>query len=609
MANQLVQTNDQQSFWMWLIHSDAENRITARQGRLAAVMLLLSEAVTLLALIIFAITRDPDSTLPTDSPLNFVLAGIVFILLALLFYINRKGATYAAGTSLAVVVFLVNIAILLQTGPLSPGAVALVVPVIIAGLLGPPIAALMMAVAAIAAYYALSAAVLPSYGFELFTRPEYLQTGLVYLNIAFVAAMSWLFSRTTRQALNESQELSQALITQQQEIEHQLDIQTRYLRATVQVARSLAGERDFDRLLTRMVSLIRDTYGYYHVRLFLLDEDSEYAVLRQSTTGSGELSVSKGHRLRVGSTTAIGQATYSGRPVILRDARHSTEVSDADGLLPQTRSAAALPLLVGDDIIGALYLQSTDADDFPEESVPTLRSLADQLAIAIENSLLFKQTQENLRELTELSQLSTERSWREFLTNVGASRSRQIFGPESKILELHRDSVIERVLSSGTPIASSGKDGRQGFMATPVFVRNQVVGVIGVEPDEAREWTREDLQLLEGIAQRTSLAIENARLYLQARRAAERERMINEISSRLQNAANLDLLLQTAARELAEVLGTDNIYAEINLDPTSATSKVQTGKQPEETSIDDAVEGTATPTQKHTPTEQSASER
>jgi GAF domain-containing protein len=105
---------------------------------------------------------------------------------------------------------------------------------------------------------------------------------------------------------------------------------------------------------------------------------------------------------------------------------------------------------------------------------------------------------------------------------------------------------------------------------------------LGVEPEEAREWSQEDMQMIQSIAERTALAIENARLYLQAQRVADRERMINTIAARLQRAPSLAMLLESATKELSEALGTEHVYAEISMEQPLAHSRRQVADSSQE---------------------------
>lgn len=573
-----------QTLWQrivgWLIKSHPMKPAQARQAKLAAVILLAGEALTLVALVTGFILRanSSDPTLLGDYLLR---GGILAALLLVLFVINRRGLTTLAGIGLSVFLLILAFSLLIASGPLTPNAVALVVPVIVAGLFGPPISAIVMALLAGLAYLFLNIHARPDYLASFFKDGEVLQTTLVYFNLAIVALMSWLFSRMARQALEESQELSLALVTQRIELEERIAMQTRQFQATTTVARAIAGTRDLDQLLQNIVRLIRETFGYHHVQVFLVDETTEYAILRQSTGEVGSALQEQDHRLPVGSMSVIGQVTASGRPVIASDT--DADFTHRGGELPPgTRSEIALPLAIGERVIGALDMQSVEPNAFDENMLPTFQALADQLAVAIENARLFEQAQANLREFRELSRDVTQHSWAEFLAESREEERHQIHGPEPKALEIHRSRVIERVLGSGTIVVSTGKDGRQAFLAAPIVVRNEVIGVLGIEPDSVREWTQEDLHLLQRIAERTALAVENARLYLQTQRAAEREHLISDIAAQLQRAPSLAILLESAAKELSRALGTDNVYAEISLENPLAHSRQQVSGTDEE---------------------------
>jgi GAF domain-containing protein len=267
--------------------------------------------------------------------------------------------------------------------------------------------------------------------------------------------------------------------------------------------------------------------------------------------------------------------------VIARDTDRDA-VHRRNELLPLTRSEMALPLLAGDQVIGALDLQSVEPDAFTEDVIPTLQALADQIAVAIENARLYSQTQSSLREMEALYGEVTERSWSEFLGSVRETERRQVYGPEPQGLVAQRSAVVQRVVGSASPMVSTGKDGRQAFLAAPIVVRNQVIGVLAVEADGVREWTQDDMQLAQGIADRTALAVENARLYQQAQRAADRERLVSQIATRLQRAPNLEILLRSATQELASALGTASVYAEIDLTRASQETTGETVSEPVE---------------------------
>ncbi|MBN1427966.1 MAG: GAF domain-containing protein [Anaerolineae bacterium] len=569
-------TSPNPSFWKnaidWLLRSQSPASGQARQGRLLAVVLILTELLTLIAAIVAHNVNSIDLAVRI-SGITISYGIVLTVVWVFLYILNRRGLTTAAGMLLSVALLSLSIALVEQTGPMTATALSITVPVIVAGFFGPPFSAVVVAILAGTAYFVLNLRIEPEYTHTIFAGGASSQTLLVYVNLFFVAVISWLFSRTMRQAFQESSKLNLAIVEQRHEMEARLQTQTRQLQATTSVARTVAGARNLDQLMEDIVRLIRETFGYYHVQVFLVDAEESYAVLRQSTGDVGKALLARGHRLPVGSLSVIGQVTASSRPVIARDT-DTDFIHRRNELLPLTRSEMAIPLIVGNQVIGALDLQSVEPDAFEEEMFPTFRALADQLAVAIKNAQLFEMAEENLRELSELSRTTTHRSWIDFLSETRQEERRQVHGVESKAMEIHRSRVVERVLGSGSVIVSSGADGRKAFLAAPIVVRNEVVGVIGVEPDDTREWSQDDLLLIQGIAERAALAVENARLYLQAQRAANREYLINTIASRLQRAPSLALLLESATRELSQALGTDNVYAEISMDhPISQSGK------------------------------------
>lgn len=597
MSDDIARPSEQtrwQRIGAWLVRSHTGNPALARQGKLAAIVLLLGEAIALIALLAilaFSPAEGPES-------ITLIHSGAMVLVILVLYLLNRRGLTSLAGLLLSLALLEIAAVLLFQSGPLSPKAVTLIIPVILAGLFGPPVSALVVAGMAGIIYLAFNLRVDPAYFAHIRQGSAALQTLLIYLNLLIAAVTAWLVARMTRQALEESQELSLALVEQRIELEERITIQTRQLQATTTVARAVVGTRDLDQLLEDMVRLVRESFGYYHVQVFLVDDDREYAVLQQSTGEVGQRLLARGHRLPVGSLSVIGRVTASGRPVIARDTDQDT-YHRRNELLPNTRTEVAIPLQIGEQVIGALDMQSIEPNAFDEEMLPTFQALADQLAIAIENARLFEQAQENLREFRELSRDVTHHSWEEFLETAPDAEQRQVYGPEPKALQLHRSRVVERILGAGNLVFSSGEDGRLSFIAAPVVVRNEVIGVLGVEPDGLREWTQEDLQLLQSIAERTAMAVENARLYIQSKRAAEREHLISEISTRLQRAPSLSMLLESAAREIAQALGTDNVYAELSLEKPMARTRKQVSRtdeappahQAESKAIEDNIPG------------------
>jgi signal transduction histidine kinase/DNA-binding NarL/FixJ family response regulator len=192
----------------------------------------------------------------------------------------------------------------------------------------------------------------------------------------------------------------------------QAERRARLLQAAAEIGRNITSILDLDELLERTVDIICEAYGFYHAAIFLLptcdgteDEAGKWAVLRAGRGEAGKRMVEAGHRLAVGGNSTVGMAIAQRRaqvaPDVGQEARRSPPVAGQadDPLLPLTRSEIALPLIVGDEVIGALEVQSAEEAAFSEEDITALQLVADQLAVAINNARLLIDLEAAHREL------------------------------------------------------------------------------------------------------------------------------------------------------------------------------------------------------------------
>ncbi len=184
------------------------------------------------------------------------------------------------------------------------------------------------------------------------------------------------------------------------------------LEAASKISRAATSILELDVLLPSVVELIRDHFNYYHAQVFLIDSTQSWAVLRASTGEIGQRLLQRGYALEVGGSSIIGYVTHTGQPRIAQDVA-TDAVHLKDELLPDTRSEMAIPLRTGERIIGALDVQSTESDAFTLEDVQVLSTLADQLAVAIDNARLYQEQLEAAEKLREVDRLKSQ-----FLANM-----------------------------------------------------------------------------------------------------------------------------------------------------------------------------------------------
>ncbi len=189
-------------------------------------------------------------------------------------------------------------------------------------------------------------------------------------------------------------------------LEAQVEARTDQLRASADVGRAAVSILSPDRLLREVVNLITDRFGFYYAAIFTLDETGRFAVLREATGpgDAGRMLKERGHKLEVNGQSMVGFATGQRRPRIALDVGVEA-VRFANPLLPETRSEIALPLIVGERVLGALDVQSTQAAAFDESSLAVLQSMADQVAVALANAQSFDTVQAALHTTTRLYEL------------------------------------------------------------------------------------------------------------------------------------------------------------------------------------------------------------
>jgi GAF domain-containing protein len=158
-----------------------------------------------------------------------------------------------------------------------------------------------------------------------------------------------------------------------------------HMETAADIARVATGLLDLDGLLQRAVHLIQERFGYYSVSLYLMDRAGHAAELRQSAGHAEQTLLSEKPKVELGGRSILGFVTESGEYYVAHDV--STDpYFERSPLLPETRSQLAVPLRVGEQVIGALDIQDAGLYAFSEDDIAVLETLADQLAVAVQNA-------------------------------------------------------------------------------------------------------------------------------------------------------------------------------------------------------------------------------
>lgn len=370
-------------------------------------------------------------------------------------------------------------------------------------------------------------------------------------------------------ALQEEKALTYTLEAERAALEVRIEQRTRelrrhrtYLEVASLIAREISLEADEETLFRSALALIQRYLGFYHAGIFTLDEAKEYAILRAASSEPGQRMIEAGHRLKKGAEGIVGYVVEKGEARIALDVGKDA-VHFKNPYLPETRSEIALPIRVGQEVIGALDIQSTEVSAFSEEDIQVLQTIADQLGVALERRQLINRLQEYATELETRYRQVVRQQWREYLR---ASRKPRGYRWRANRLEpvTAPPSEIGQIIHQSQPLLKTSGDeqGTQHVLYLPIRARGEAVGVISVK--FRGEGVSEDtLRLLNSAAERVGLALENARLLEMMRTRAEREHLVSALGSRVQAATDVDGILRAAALEIGRALGVSEVLVQL----------------------------------------------
>ena len=369
-----------------------------------------------------------------------------------------------------------------------------------------------------------------------------------------------------------------------------LEVRAKQLQTTAEIARDTSASLDIDELLRSSINLIRDRFGFYHASVFLLDQFNEYAELRESTGEAGKVLKENKHKLAVGSQSVVGQATLTNTPQIINDVTIA-ENYYPNPQLPETRSELAIPLAIGNRVLGAIDVQSYDKNAFRTEDVQILQILADQLATAVMNANLFSQTNENLRQYRFLQEITTSVAAsgspeEAILTTVTQLRQAipdfelAIFtqlSPQSFEIKASAGLSDEEerelsIVSFGEGIIGEAaqkrefifreripdKEKKQHYrseLAAPILYQNRILGLLYARTENPARVNEKYQEFFQALVASLGSIISNSDLIQRIRIQIERQKLIYDVTTKIRRSVDFETILQTSASEIGRHLG------------------------------------------------------
>jgi GAF domain-containing protein len=361
-------------------------------------------------------------------------------------------------------------------------------------------------------------------------------------------------------------------------LEQRVEARTQRLETVANLGERFLSILNVDELLADMVNRIKDTFGYYHAHVYLLDSKGENLTVAQGAGEAGAEMKARGHTIPLATPNSLVARAARGGEIIRVD--NVREVQDwlPNPLLPNTYSEMAVPIILEGQVVGVLDVQQDKVAGLDEGDASLLRSLVNQVATAIRNARLFNQVETALAEAYAAQERYVEQSWAK--SKVTPLGSRYLYVEPSVTLDKLKEQAIaklqEQALEQPFPaITSIDEEGAQAqALVAPINLRNRTIGALQLHHN-GQPWTKDDLAVIEAVVDQLAQTAESLRLFDETRQRADYERLVGEVARNIRQAPNLEALAKIAAESLSYALGVSDGIVRLNID--SKTSQVKGG--------------------------------
>ena len=400
-------------------------------------------------------------------------------------------------------------------------------------------------------------------------------------------------------------------------LEQRVTDRTKALATSSEVSRRLSTILDRNQLVAEVVNQVRNSFGYYHTQIYFFDESAENLIMAGGTGEAGEMMLSQFHKVARG-RGLVGRAAETNEPVLVSNTTQNTEWLP-NKLLPDTKSEVAIPISIGKQVLGVLDVQHNIADGLKGEDVDSLQTIANQIAVALQNIQSTEIVTKRATELQTVARINTVAATIgdiQTMLETVVHLTQRGFGLYHAHVFLYREDINELEIiacgykegdvhegTHGTTSIPLGQEqslvARAGRtrqvvivndvyndpgwlpnpllpdtaseMAVPMIVGDQLLGILDVQSDRLNAFSDEDASIQTTLASQVATALQNLRSYTEAQHQAKREASVNMITQKIQSTTSIEAALQIAARELGHALGMKPTL--VTLDPETLTDK------------------------------------
>ena len=375
-----------------------------------------------------------------------------------------------------------------------------------------------------------------------------------------------------------------------------------------EVSAQIANVLNLDELASRVTELIQQTFHYYYVAIFTLEQDSTLLHFRSSAMPKVPAKAS--HReinktpvaleVEVGQGL-IGQAAAAGERVLVNDVKKDTRYRFIDSL-PGTRAEVVLPLKLGERVLGVLDIQSDQVDAFHPNDLLILGALADTIARAVEGARLYSNLRRRADQLALVAEVSKRVSssleLKTLMSNVASlihdrfgylyvhlfsvhgnrrliqyqagsgTRSRDLVGYTLSLDD--PNGIIPWVAREGQTVLANDVNSDEHYrpsplppedtnaeLCVPLRYGEEVVGILDIQSDQRNAFKEDDRLIFEAVADNIATAIHNADLYRSEQWRRQVADGLREVAGLISADAGVDDVFEAILSELDRNLPVD----------------------------------------------------
>lgn len=320
-----------------------------------------------------------------------------------------------------------------------------------------------------------------------------------------------------------------------QERTENLSNKSRQLQVVTNIFKEISTTLELNTLLERSVQLISDNLEFYNVGIFLLDEAKERAILQSASSDGGKTMIVNGYRCEVNQNNIIGRVIQDNKSTIIMDTTEDLNYK-INHDLPLTLSQIVIPLSFRGNVIGALDIHSSSRHTFTEDNQVLLQTLADQIALTIQNSYL---AEENRLSLEKIESILSE--------NV-----HQIWGEKGQdTVQVYRYTPTSTIKIETNAVGLMDEDKTNMFV--PISLHGEEIGKIILHRKVKQDWSESERAFTNMVAYQIGLALENTRLLETTKQRIYYEQFLGSLTTQLGLSVDTDTLLEKAIRELHQL--------------------------------------------------------